>query len=145
MRIRKQEIRNAGNKTLPTTGNASMTFLWGCQEQPSSPVGPECSDILLNRAPHDHGGGGGGGGDPTSTLDFAEGMETEGLAVTVTDRKNLLKAENTDFVHPIQMNFSAPGTCVGFKGTKSGVLPSTDGDPSEFDLLVDELTSPVTG
>ncbi len=132
---------------------ASVAFMYGCQEQGSSPVGPNADAVVANLdhkgRPHGRPKGDDPDPAPTSTLDFAGGMKTTGFEVTVTERNNLLKADNTDFLHPIEMNFTAPGTCEGFKGTKSGVLPSTepaeDEALSEFDKLVSELTSPVAG
>ncbi len=115
----------------------SAVFLLGCQERGSGPVGleglgPEFDKPLDNCDFPDAKGHCHNGDDVVEpeqvTLDLADGMmTTSGLPVTVkTDRDDKLRVNNTDFVHDIQMNFMDLGTCVGFKGTKSSVLPSTD-------------------
>ena len=50
-----------------------------------------------------------------------------------------LNVGNSDFVHDIKMNFSHPGTCVGFAATKSGMAP----DGGEVAKLEAELTALV--
>lgn len=113
----------------------STVFLFGCQDMGSGPMGPEGLGPEFNKPPHDHGDK----GDPEqSTLTLADGIQATALPVTVKwDRDDKFRVNNTDFMHNIQMTFTDLGTCVGFKGTKSGVLPS----PEQQSALEAELTS----
>jgi hypothetical protein len=49
----------------------SAAFMLACQEQASSPVGPEGLGILLDKEGLDHTHGGGGGGPAAAMLDLA--------------------------------------------------------------------------
>jgi hypothetical protein len=64
-------------------------------------------------------------------------MQTKGLDldVTVKESSKKLTAGNTDFVQDIKMNFTSPGTCVGFAATNSGEEPT----PGEITALTLEL------
>ena len=126
----------------------STVFLLGCQDMGSGPVGldglgPEfkkCDPRPCNGG----GGGGGGGGIKVGKLGLADGMTTTDLHVFIgQDSDKKLTVNNTDFTHNIQMNFTKLGDCVGFKATKSGMLPST-GTNGEVAKLVAELTAKVT-
>lgn len=125
----------------------SAGFLLGCQEQGSSPAGPDgLAPQFAKGKPCPGHPSCKPGDDPatTSTLDFSGGMGTTGLPVTVKDRTDQLEAGNTDFAHHIQMAlYDNRGTCVGFKATKSGVLPSTDPSNDEVAKLEAELKGAV--
>ena len=120
-------------------------FLLGCQEQGSSPAGPEGRGPQFAKkdcvADPTHPGCKDDGGDPEQvTMDLADGMLAMDFDVGVSkDTRDLFKVSNHDFTKPtITMNFTDPGTCVGFAGTNGGTIP-VSGDGT-FELLVLQLT-----
>jgi len=99
---------------LPLAFAASVAFLWGCQEQASSPTGPDSGTTVPNfghndKAPRVHGGGDGEGNlDGTWEASTAEATASdvrvvEGNLVGPNGSKNTLQ---TAFNEPVKINLT---------------------------------------
>lgn len=95
----------------------SATFLLGCQEQGSAPLGPEGVGVQLDKAgPHPHGGGDDGGALATYSVQFSGDEIIGGGSTSENNMLRFLQVEGMDLTIPKLSKVEGGEECFGKDG-----------------------------